>query len=95
VHPQYSHSEQHSEQVGERRVADVVAGLDVQELYLNDGDVLHLADLAPLRRLRSVSINRASAVTATLPRGAPAEWLSIDTAEIDLRPLGEHPTLWG
>jgi cell wall assembly regulator SMI1 len=91
VHPQYSHSEQ----VGERRVADVVAGLDVQELYLNDGGVLHLAELAPLRHLRSVSINRATAVTAALPPGVPVEWLSIDAAEIDLPPLGGHPTLWG
>ncbi|MGN9894866.1 SMI1/KNR4 family protein [Micromonospora sp. L31] len=91
AHPQYSHSER----VGERRTADVVAGLDVQELYLNEGAALHLAELAPLRRLRSVSINRATAVTAAVSPGVPVEWLSIDAAEIDLPPLGGHPTLWG
>ncbi|SCG39801.1 SMI1/KNR4 family protein [Micromonospora coxensis] len=91
IHPRYSHSER----VGQRRVADVVAGLDVQELYLNDGDVLHLAELAPLRHLRNVSVNRAARVTAALPPGVPVEWLSIDAAEIDLPPLGAHPTLWG
>ncbi|MEV4489947.1 SMI1/KNR4 family protein [Micromonospora coxensis] len=91
VHPRYSHSER----VGERRVADVVAGLDVQELYLNDGDVLDLADLAPLRHLRNVSVNRAARVTAAVPSSVPVEWLSIDAAEIDLAPLGAHPTLWG
>ncbi|WP_327027856.1 SMI1/KNR4 family protein [Micromonospora sp. NBC_01740] len=91
AHPQYSHSEQ----VGERRIADVVAGLDVQELYLNEGTTLHLAELAPLRRLRSVSINRATAVTAAVSPGVPVEWLSIDAAEIDLSSLGGHPTLWG
>lgn len=91
AHPRYSHSER----VGERRVADVVAGLDVQELYLNDGDVLDLAQLVPLRGLRSVSINRAAVVTAALPPGVPVEWLSIDAAEVDLSPLGGHPTLWG
>lgn len=91
VHPQYSHSEQ----VGQRRVADVLAELDVQELCLNDGAVLDLAELAPLHYLRSVSINRATAVTAALPSGVPVEWLSIDAAEINLPPLGGHPTLWG
>ncbi|MFF4879560.1 SMI1/KNR4 family protein [Micromonospora sp. NPDC000668] len=91
VHPQYSHSEQ----VGQRRVADVLAGLDVQELYLNDGAVLDLAELAPLHDLRNVSINRATAVTAALPPGVPVEWLSIDAAEINLPPLGGHPNLWG
>lgn len=91
AHERYSHSEQ----VGERRVADVVAGRDVQELYLNDGGVLDLAELAPLRHLRSVSINRAAAVTASLPPGVPVEWLKIDAAEVDLPPLGGHPALWG
>ncbi|WP_433281612.1 SMI1/KNR4 family protein [Micromonospora sp. CA-244673] len=91
AHPQYSHSQQ----VGQRRVADVVAGLDVQELYLNDGAVLRLAELAPLCHLHCVSIYRATAVTADLPPDVPVEWLSIDAAEIDLPPLGRHPTLWG
>ncbi|MFC7550687.1 hypothetical protein [Plantactinospora sp. GCM10030261] len=85
----------HSEQVGERRIADVVAGLDVQDLYLNERTTLHLAELAPLRHLRSVSINRATAVTAAVSPGVPVEWLSIDAAEIDLPPLSGHPTLWG
>ncbi|MGW0431163.1 SMI1/KNR4 family protein [Micromonospora sp. NPDC003197] len=88
--PQYNHSEW----VGERRVADVVAGLDIQELYLGGAD-LQLAELAPLRHLRSVSVNRATVVTAALPSDVPVEWLSIDAAEVDLSPLGSHPTLWG
>ncbi|MGX7672628.1 SMI1/KNR4 family protein [Plantactinospora sp. DSM 117369] len=91
AHPPYNHSER----VGERRVADVVTGFDVQELYLNDATALHLADLAPLGRLRSVSINRATAVTTALPPDVPVEWLSIDAAELDLSQLGGHPTLWG
>lgn len=90
-HPPYDDSIR----LGERRIADVVAGLDVQELYLNDAAALDLAELAPLHRLHSVSINRATVVTAALPPSVPVEWLSIDAAEVDLSPLGGHPTLWG
>lgn len=85
----------HSEWVGQRQVAEVVAGLDVQQLYLNGGAALRLAELAPLRHLRSVSINRATVVEAAVPPGVPVEWLSIDAAEVDLSPLHGHPTLWG
>ncbi|MEV0714896.1 SMI1/KNR4 family protein [Asanoa sp. NPDC050611] len=84
-----------SERIDERRVADVVAGLDVQELYLNFGAVVDLADLAPLRNLRSLSINRAGVVVAAVPPAVPLEWLSVDAAEVDLSPLGRHPSLWG
>ncbi len=89
-HPHYSHSVRQ----GERSVADVVLGLDVQQLYLNQGDVVRLAELEPLRQLRSVSINRAASVTAALPPDLPVESLSIDAAEVDPTSLSPHPTLW-
>lgn len=90
LHPHFSHSVRQ----GERSVADVVLGLDVQQLYLNQGDVVRLAELEPLRQLRSVSINRAASVTSGLPPGVPVESLSIDAAEVDPSSLSPHPTLW-
>ncbi|HEX6684014.1 MAG TPA: SMI1/KNR4 family protein [Candidatus Limnocylindrales bacterium] len=93
-HPPYS--EAHA--VGDRPAASLVAEftdpLAPQELFLNDAGPLDLAELAPLRNLRLVSVNRAPSVALTMPHDLPLESLSIDAGSTDLAPLAGHPTLW-
>lgn len=75
-------------------VAELEAALDVQELYLNAGAVINLAELAPLHNLRVVSVNRAGTARLALPHHVPTEALSVDATAVDLAPLAGHPTLW-
>jgi cell wall assembly regulator SMI1 len=84
--------------VGGGSVASVVTDLGdplaLQELYLNDAGDLDLAELAGVRHLRRLSINRAARVDLSVPHDVPVEALSIDAASTALGPLAGHPALW-
>ncbi|MEE6259547.1 SMI1/KNR4 family protein [Plantactinospora sonchi] len=85
--------------LGDRPVEVVVAGFDdplaIQALYLNKGDFVDLAGLAPLGNLRRVSINHVARVDLALPHQLPVEALSVDaTVSTGLAGLAGHPTLW-
>jgi len=84
--------------VADRDLAAAVTELDdplaVQTAYLNDGNDLDLAALAPLRNLRAISINRAGRVRAALPGHLPVESLSLEAKSADLDQLARHSTIW-
>ncbi|MEU0529094.1 SMI1/KNR4 family protein [Amycolatopsis tolypomycina] len=75
-----------------------VAGLAgpelVQQVYLNDLGDVDLAVFEPLTSLRSLSVNRAGAVTPTI-RGLEAlESVQIHASRVELAALAGHPVLW-
>lgn len=75
-----------------------VAGLAgpelVQQIYLNDLGDVDLAVFEPLTSLRSLSVNRAGAVTPAI-RGLEAlESLQISASRVELAALAGHPVLW-
>ena len=86
--PQHSHVEA----VGSRRVADLSP--HIQQIHLNDADGIDLDALAPLHRLRVLSINRAAALHGHVPRDLPIEALRLHADRVDLDALAGHPTLW-
>ncbi|HEY3505410.1 MAG TPA: SMI1/KNR4 family protein [Actinocatenispora sp.] len=84
--------------LGDTSVAAAVATLpspsDVQQLYLNDGEHVDLAELAPLPRLRSVRVNRAGTVELAVPHTVPLESLEVTAGTTGLAPLAGHPSIW-
>jgi cell wall assembly regulator SMI1 len=84
--------------LGDRDLAAALSEVDdplaIQAAYLNDASDLDLAGLAPLRNLRSLSINRAGAVRVGLPADLPVESLSLDATNADLLSLTGLDTLW-
>jgi cell wall assembly regulator SMI1 len=92
------HSYSEGVKVGDQEMAAVVANFPdpqlIQKLHLNDGRDIDLADLAPLRNLRQLSISRAGVVWARLPGRVPLESLQLEADDPLVAMLGEHPTLW-
>ncbi|NBH09270.1 SMI1/KNR4 family protein [Amycolatopsis sp. SID8362] len=66
----------------------------VQEVYLNDAADVDLAVFGPLTALRRLSVNRATAVTASIGGLAALESAEIEAESVDLAGLAAHPVLW-
>jgi cell wall assembly regulator SMI1 len=66
----------------------------VQEAYLNDARDVDLAVFEPLESLRSLSVNRAGAVTAAIGGLGALESLRITANRVEPAALAGHPALW-
>ncbi|WIX98504.1 SMI1/KNR4 family protein [Amycolatopsis mongoliensis] len=75
-----------------------VAGLPgrelIQEVYLNDAGDVDLSAFGPLESLRSLSVNRAGAVTPAIGGLAALGSLRIDADRVALAAVAGHPVLW-